>query len=82
MPGADNRLLAVDRDRPDGAPVALREDLPLDPDFGDGDMDDEPLRLPSPFIRLLCVRDAKGDEPDNPENPPSPSPEYRKLGFG
>lgn len=83
MPGAESRLLAVDRDRPDGAPVALRDDdLPLDPDLGDEDIEDDVVRPPSPFIRLLCENDAKGEEPERPEKPPNPSPEYKKLGFG
>lgn len=55
MPCADNKLLAVESERPDGAPVVVRgEDFPLDPDLGDEDMDEEePLMPPSPFIRPL-----------------------------
>lgn len=56
MPGVDNKLLAVDNDRPDGAPLDVRvEDFGVR-DLEAGDKDEaagDPPIPPNPFMRPL-----------------------------
>jgi len=92
MPVEDNRLLAVERDRPEGAPEQFLEPLHGAEDvvgvqlvvevfpFDEGTP--RPVRPPSPFIRPPWAREANGlpGSPDRPLKPASPG--YRKLAFG
>lgn len=57
MPGAESRLLAVDSERPDGAPDDVRVELfgARDPDLEAGDRDEAEGELspPNPFMSPL-----------------------------
>lgn len=91
IPVADKRLLAVDNERPDGAPL---EFLLLLDDEDDVEVEDAFVLLegdacplipgspPNPFIRPDWARDENGEDPGRFGRPPKPArPGYKRLGF-
>jgi len=95
-PALPSRLLAVDSERPEGAPLAFREPVELDfkPPLFDlwfeaevvvivdvSEARSAELSDPSPFIRPLCASEAKGEfGPPMLKPPIPPRPGYMKLG--